>query len=77
MKTIDEAIEYYQEKVENYTYLVKWLIKLKKIENKNMDEENIYQLLYKIVDDTYEYDEDEYDEESELKFPPPRRAPLG
>lgn len=72
MKTIDEAIEYYQEKVENYTYLVKWLIKLKKIENKNMDEENICQLLYKIVDDTYEDDE-----ESELEFPPPRRAPLG
>ena len=70
MKTLDEAIEYYQEKVENCTYLVKWLMKLKKI--KSMDEENICQLLYKLDDNTYEYDE-----ESELEFPPPRRAPLG
>ena len=70
MKTLDEAIEYYQEKVVNCTYLVKWLMKLKKI--KSMDEENICQLLYKLDDNTYEYDE-----ESELEFPPPRRAPLG
>ena len=70
MKTLDEAIEYYQEKVENCTYLVKWLMKLKKI--KTIDEENICQLLYKLDDNTYEYDE-----ESELEFPPPRRAPLG
>lgn len=72
MKTLNEAIEYYQEKVENYTYLIKWLMKLKKIKNKSIDEENICQLLYKIIDDTYEYDE-----ESELEFPPPRHAPLG
>ena len=71
MKTLDEAIEYYQEKVENYTYLIKWLMKLKKMKkNKSIDEENICQLLYKLDNNTYEYNK-----ESKFEFSPPRLSP--